>query len=120
MTIIPTGRRLCSVFCLLLALTAARAEDFRAKTVAAIQYDPPKQPIDSRDLQRMQLVQQGQPLDPKQVAGTIDRLFSTGLYEDIQVDASAAANGITLRFITRPRRFIGHVGAEGDISDPPS
>ena len=122
MTIIPTGRRLCSVFCLLLGLTGALAgaEEFQGKIVAAIQYDPPKQPIDSRDLQRMMLVQQGRPLDPKQVAGTIDRLFSTGLYEDIQVDATATVGGVTLRFLTRPRRFIGHVGAEGDISDPPS
>ena len=68
----------------------------------------------------MQLVQQGQPLDPKQVAGTIDRLFYSGLYEDIQVDATSSGNGVTLRFITRPRRFIGHVGAHGDIKDPPN
>ena len=56
----------------------------------------------------------------KQVAGTIDRLFSSGLYDDIQVDATPSGNGVTLRFITRPRRFIGHVGAHGDIKDPPN
>src|SRR4029079_12616144 len=66
------------------------------------------------------LVEQGQPLDRRQVAGTIDRFFSSGLYNDIQVDARTNRSGITLRFITRPRRFIGHVGARGDISDTPN
>jgi outer membrane protein assembly complex protein YaeT len=121
MTIVPLGLRAGVCCCLLAALTGVvRAEDFRGKVVIAIQYDPPAQPLDTRDLERMQLVQQGQPLDPKQVAGTIDRFFSSGLYDDIQVDARANANGVTLRFITRPRRFIGHVGAHGDIKDPPN
>jgi outer membrane protein assembly complex protein YaeT len=98
----------------------SRAQDLRGKSVLSIQYEPANQPIDSRDLQRMQQVQVGQPLDPQQVAGTIDRLFSSGLYDDIQVDAEANGGGVTLRFITRARRFIGHVDAQGDIKDPPN
>jgi outer membrane protein insertion porin family len=122
MTIVPLGRRLGVYCCLVsaLACTTVRAEDFQGKTVIAIRYDPAIQPIDARDLQRMQLVQLGQPLDPRQVAGTIDRLFSSGLYDDIQVDATPSGSGVALRFITRPRRFIGHVGAHGDIKDPPN
>ena len=122
MTIVPLGRRPGVYFCLLatLACGALRADDFQGKTVIAIRYDPAIQPIDARDLQRMQLVQLGQPLDPRQVAGAIDRLFSTGLYEDILVDATPSGSGVALRFITRPRRFIGHVGAHGDIKDPPN
>src|SRR3954452_24801673 len=113
MTIVPLGRR-PGVYCCLLAALACltvRADDFQGKIVTAIRYDPAVQPIDGRDLERMQLVQPGQPLDRKQVAGTIDRLLSSGLYDDIQVDATPGASGITLRFITRPRRFIGHVDA---------
>lgn len=125
MTIVPLGRRPGVYLCLLGLLTAvtgavARAEDFRGKIVTAILYDPPAQPIDTRDLERMQMVQQGQPLDPRQVAGTIDRLFSSGLYDDIQVDATASGNNVTLRFITQARRFIGDVSAQGDIKDPPN
>ena len=121
MTIVPLGQRAGVYCCLLAALTGlVWADDFKGKVVTAIQYDPPAQPLDMRDLERMQLVQQGQPLDPKQVAGTIDRLFSSGLYDDVQVDARQNGTGVTLRFITRPRRFIGHVGAHGDINDPPN
>ncbi len=68
----------------------------------------------------MQLVQIGQPLNPAQVAATIDRLFASGLFDDIQVDAEPSGSDVALRFITRARRFIGHVGAQGKISDPPS
>ncbi len=109
--------------CLILFIAGsgvARPQDFTGRTVTAIHYDPEKQPIDPRDLQTMQLVETGQPLDPHQVAGTIDRLFASGLYDDIQVDAEPSGNGVALRFITRSRRFIGHVDAVGKISDPPS
>src|SRR3954451_14045439 len=100
--------------------SVARAQDFSGRIVTSVQYDPERQPIDPRDLQNAQLVRAGERLDLKQVAGTIDRLFATGLYENIQVDAEPSENGVSLRFITRSRRFIGHVDAEGDISDPPS
>lgn len=86
----------------------------------SITYEPANQPIDSRDLARMQLVQVGQPLDMRQVAATLDRLFSTGLYDDLQVDAEPSGAGVRINFLTRPRRFIGHVDAQGAISDPPS
>ncbi len=115
------GRYLSHFFLLLLALCAiVRSQDFSGRIVTSIQYDPEKQPIDPRDLKNAQLVQTGRPLDLRQVAGTIDRLFATRLYDDIQVDAEPSGNGVTLRFITRSRPFIGHVSADGKISDPPS
>ncbi|MFL6352445.1 MAG: POTRA domain-containing protein [Bryobacteraceae bacterium] len=119
--VLIAGRRCFYFLLFILALcTAARAQDFTGRVITSIQYDPEKQPIDPRDLQNAQLVRTGERLDLKQVAGTIDRLFATGLYEDIQVDAEPSGNGVSLRFITRSRRFIGHVDAEGEISDPPS
>jgi outer membrane protein assembly complex protein YaeT len=38
----------------------------------------------------------------------------------VKADAEPSGDGVALRFITTPRRFIGHVGARGDIKDPPS
>ncbi len=102
------------------ALGTAAGQDFSGRTVISIQYEPAVQPIDPRDLATAQLVEIGRPLDPRQVAATIDRLFSTGLYEDIRVDAEIAGNGVKLRFLTASQRFVGHVGARGHISDPPS
>jgi len=100
--------------------TTALGQNFDGKVVKSVRYDPPNQPIDSRDLKNMQIVQVGEALNRKQIAATIDRLFASGLYDDIQVDGEPSGNGVALRFITRARRFIGHVGAQGQISEPPS
>lgn len=96
------------------------AQNFDGKIVMAIEYEPASQPIDARDLHRMQIVEVNRPLNPAQIATTIDRLWSSGLYSNIVVDAEPRGNGVALRFITTPRPFIGHVGAAGDINQPPS
>lgn len=101
-------------------VSLALGQQFSGKIVQSITFDPPNQPIDPRDLRNMQLVQIGRPLETRQVAGTIDRLFSSGLYTNIEVDAEPSGAGVALRFITQARRFVGHVSAEGQISDPPS
>ncbi len=106
--------------CLALPFHVAAQQDFSGKTVTTVAFEPARQPIDPRDLARMQLVQPGKPLDRQQVATTIDHLFSSGLYDDIQVDAQPSGAGVAIRFITRPRVFVGHVGARGKISEPPS
>ena len=100
--------------------SAAFGQDFSGKTIVSVKYSPAVQPIDVRDLQRMQLVQENEAFEPRQAAATLDRLFSTGLYDDLQVDVQPAAGGVVVTFITKARRFIGHVGAQGHISDPPS
>ena len=105
----------------LLSLTAVlHAQSFTGKSVTAVQYKPQRQPLDPRDLSKMQLVQAGQPLDPRQVAATIDRFFASGLYDDVQVDAEPSGSGVAITFITRSRPFIGHVDLEGQTSDPPT
>src|SRR3954471_15675181 len=120
-SIFPPVRALACLALGLLAIVAGRAQDCTGSVVTKVEYQPSTQPIDPRDLERMQLVQIGQPLDPRQVAATLDRLYSTGLYDDLQVDAQAGGNGdVRLRFLTVPRRFIGHVGAHGRLNDPPS
>jgi outer membrane protein assembly complex protein YaeT len=101
-------------------LTSARAQDFGGKTVTAVEYEPALQPLYPKDMQNMQLVRAGEPLDLNQVGASIDRLFASGLYDDIQVDAEPSAGGVVIRFITRPKRFVGHVGVGGDLNPPPS
>jgi outer membrane protein assembly complex protein YaeT len=119
----PLSSNAFPLWCVLLlfaVLGAARAQDFRGKTVVAVEYEPVEQPLYTKDLQNMQQVRAGEPLDLNQVAASIDTLYASGLYDDIRVDAEPSANGVIIRFITKPRRFLGHVGVEGKISDPPS
>ncbi|MBV8864269.1 MAG: hypothetical protein JO210_02590, partial [Acidobacteriaceae bacterium] len=113
--------RICLYSFTLLALgTTLQGQEFAGKIITAIRYQPVDQPIDPRDLNRMLMVQAGRALETNQLAATIDRLYRSGLYEDIEVDAEPNGSGVDLTFITQARRFIGHVGAGGDIKDPPS
>ena len=110
------------MICLAFALPGAvlAQQQYSGRTVLSVSYEPAKQPIDARDLQKMQIVQPGQPLNLAQVATTIDNLFASGLYDDIQVSADRLNDGVALTFITRARVFIGHVEVVGKLSDPPS
>ena len=102
------------------AKEAASAQTFSGKIITSVQYEPPEQPLDKEDLNAMQLIRVGQPLDLNQVATTIDNLWGSGAYDNIEVDAEPSGEGVAIRFITTARWFVGHVGAEGNIDDPPS
>jgi outer membrane protein assembly complex protein YaeT len=88
--------------------------------VIEIRYAPADQPIDPRDLLSDQLVELGKPLNLAQVGATIDRLYATGLYENIKVYAEPLDDGVVVRFETTTSRFIGHVEVRGKIRDPPN
>jgi outer membrane protein assembly factor BamA len=96
------------------------AQEFWGKTVTAIDYQPARQPADPHDLADAQIVKIGAPLDHLDVAASIDRLFYSGLYDDVKVEAAADGDGVRITFITVARKFIGHVDARGKIKDPPS
>ncbi len=109
------GVLLCAVFS-----TAAEEAGFENKTIVRIEYQPASQPLDARDLERVQVLRTGSPLHAADVAESIERMFATGRYADIQVDAGPEGNGVVVRFVTRDRSFVGHVETSGKASDPPS
>ncbi len=90
------------------------------RTVTAVEHIPARQPLDNHDLDTMELIHVGHPLETHDVAITIDRLFASGMYDDVQVEAEERGSGVLVRIITRSKQFIGHVDAFGNISDPPS
>jgi outer membrane protein insertion porin family len=55
----------------------------------------------------------GEPLDPDKVRADLRRLFATGRYRNISVDAVPSAKGLTLVFAGDPRYFIGRVTIAG-------
>ena len=56
---------------------------------------------------------EGAPLDPEKVRKSLRQLFSTGLFETIQVEGVAQQDGVSLMFHGTPRMFIGTVSVEG-------
>ena len=98
----------------------AQVTFFEGKTIVEIGYEPARQPLSQRDLQRVQLLHAGSPLRAAVVAECIRRMFATGRYSDIQVDAAGKNGGVAIRFLTKSARFIGHIEVTGKISNPPA
>ena len=112
-------RRLsCSRVWLVLPLALLAGEPLRAQyakyeglTVRSIQFDPVRQPLEADELHQILPLKIGEPLHRAVVQSSIERLFSTGRYSDIQVDAALYDGGVVVRFLTKEAWFIGNVSA---------
>jgi outer membrane protein insertion porin family len=98
----------------------AQSGDFEGRRIADIQFQPAVQPVESAELEAMLPLRKGQPLRMEDVRASIARLFATGRYADIQVDAEPEQDGVLIRLITKNSWFIGDVTIQGDIPSPPS
>jgi outer membrane protein insertion porin family len=98
----------------------ADASLYEGKRITDIQFSPPNQPVDSLELEDMLPVKKGSVLSLVEVRASLERLFATGAYQDISVDAELSGDGVVLRFITRNSWFVGRVSASGTVSDPPN
>jgi outer membrane protein assembly complex protein YaeT len=119
--------RLCDavgilVLCLLARGTDAQtpANPFAGQPVVNITFDPPQQPLEPLEIVEILPVHRGDIYNPALVRASIDALFDTGRFEDIQVDASEGEGGVVLRFITRNSWFIGHIAVRSDLAEPPN
>jgi outer membrane protein assembly complex protein YaeT len=101
-------------------LFSAQTAKFENQTIVEIHFVPPEQPLSAAEMDNMLPLHKGSPLHMADVHTTIERLYATGEYEDIQVDAEPAASGVTVRILTRNSWFVGNVSATGHISDPPN
>ena len=105
------------------ALAGAGPPDTKAyegARIVDIQFSPPDQPVASDDLKRAVTLKTGTPLQMAEIRESMQKLFATGRYEDIQVDAEPAGDGVIVRFITRNSWFVGHVTVDGKVGEPPT
>ena len=100
--------------------SASPAEPFEADRLAGWLGRPVReiiyQGVPNERLQSLQghLAQQvGAPLDRDKIAQSLRQLFATGLFENIEADASQEGDGVRLVFSSRPREFIGVVTVTG-------
>jgi outer membrane protein assembly complex protein YaeT len=93
---------------------------WEGKRIAAIQFEPVRQPLDPVEINQMLAVKRNQPLRLADVRASIERLYATGRYADIQVNAEPYQDGVVVRFVTKNSWFIGHLMAAGRISSPPN
>jgi outer membrane protein assembly complex protein YaeT len=100
--------------------TANPERKYEGRPIAVVQFVPAEQPLSAETLEELLAVKPGQPLREVDLRTTIERLFATGRYSDIQVDATSPDGGVVLRFLTKNRWFIGNVSVSGRISSPPN
>jgi len=101
----------------------AQSTKYEGQAIADIQFVPPEQPLTAAELAYTVPLKKGAPLRLADVHAVIERMYATGAYEDIQVEADSApppATGVNVRIITRNSWFVGNVAVLGHVSDPPS
>ncbi len=120
-------RRLAHIFriallCTLAGLGAAQAQyqKYDGKPIRNIQFSPADQPLEPDELFEILPLKRGQNLRMEDVRSSIERLFATGRYADIQVAAETYEDGVIIRFVTTNSWFIGSVLVGGNLSNPPN
>ena len=97
----------------------AQIASFEGRAITEVQYSPSNL-LAAEDFARVQTIKSGDRLNGETVADAIDRLFATGEAENVQAEVEPSANGVVLRFLISPVRFIGSVTIDGRVIDPPN
>src|ERR1035438_5250436 len=69
-------------------LLVGQDASWEGKRIAAIQFEPGRQPLDPAEINQILPLKRNRPLRLADVRASIERLFATGRYADIQVDRS--------------------------------
>ncbi|PWU07477.1 MAG: hypothetical protein C5B51_09970 [Terriglobia bacterium] len=93
---------------------------YEGRDIVNIQFDPVQQPLAPDELNAILPLKRGEPLRMTDIHASIERLFATGRYSDIQVDAQPYDSGVVIRFLTKNSWFIGNVHVGGHLDDPPN
>jgi len=112
---------------LLLGAVAALAQDsanggslvFEGLTIGRIDFTPPDQPLPRPELDRLLPLHIGSPLRQADVRQALQKLFDTGRFSDVSIDAEPLGGGIALRISTASTYFVGGVSFAG-VADPPN
>jgi len=111
-----------ALFLLPLSAVVSHAQtdtSFEGKTITRIDFDPPSQPLTTKELQSRISVHPGLPLHIADVRTTIQDLYRTGRYSDISVAVEPDGGGAALRIQTEFNYFISGVNVSGE-SEPPN
>jgi outer membrane protein insertion porin family len=101
-------------------LLQAQYQKYQGMAVTNIQFEPKDQPLEATELHNLLTVQMGRPLNIRDLRASIEHLFATGRYADIQVNAEPYQNGVAVTFVTKNNWFIGSVSVGGGVASPPN
>jgi outer membrane protein assembly complex protein YaeT len=121
----PFAHYFCAILlpAIFLPTLFGQAQKYEGKEILTIQFEPKEQPLEASELHDILPLKPGEPLRMADVRASIERLFATGRYADIEVDTEpyteGAKAGVIVRFLTKNSWFIGAVTAGGRINSPP-
>ena len=96
-------------------LTAASLDEGRK--VEEIRF-PAVPPNDQQQFHDLIPLKVGQPLDRESIRQSIQKLYATGRFVDIRVEAEKTATGVRVDFVTTPAYFVGRVDVQGAPARP--
>src|SRR5687767_11778492 len=99
---------------------SAQTHKYEGLIIRNIRFNPTEQPLEASELHEILPLKMNQPLTMANVRASIQRLFATGRYSDIQVDAQPYRDGVAIEFITKSGWFIGDISVTGKINSPPN
>src|SRR5258708_7050688 len=98
----------------------AQGNSFEGMPITSVSYRPPLRALDPADLMQLEVFKVGAPFHAGDAAETVDRLFATGRFRDVQIDANPAGGGVAVSILTVDNWFVGHITLEGKVKKPPS
>ncbi len=93
---------------------------FDGQTVKELRCVPIEQPLSVSELSAASQIRVGDAFQSGNAAATIDKLFATGAYTDIQVDVQPVSGGVSVQLITESQLFTGHISIVGDVGRSPT
>lgn len=119
-------RAVCALVLLLIAAAFgyaplhAQSEKYEGKRIVDIRFDPDEKLLVEDDLQEtLEPLKKGSPLRLRDVRTSIERLYATGRYDNLSVDARDEGDGVVLTFQVRAAHFVRNVIVTG-VAEPPS
>lgn len=100
-------------------LLGGAAVHYEGKPIAAIVFEPREQALTPAELAEILPLKSKQPLRLQDVETAIQRLYATGRYADIAVEAELEDGEVVLRFLTQNNWFVGPVSVQR-VPQPPS
>lgn len=111
------------LLCLLVAAAGAAGQrgpsSYYGQRIASIRFEPAEQPLTRGQLALTLQIQPGDTLAEIELSRAIERLWATGRYSDIVVDAAGGAEGVALTVRTKPAFFVSSIRVAG-VPEPPN
>ncbi|MEO5922916.1 MAG: outer membrane protein assembly factor BamA [Bryobacteraceae bacterium] len=101
------------------ATEAPPGPSMEGRTVSRVEFLPADQPLPREELDRLLPVHTGAPLRMSEIREAIQKLYLTGRFSDISVDATIEGEGTVIAFTTAPTYFVSRVSIQGE-DDPPN